>query len=180
MHRQKTLDLLRLNGIDETVFYRKLHRTLLLGVFETVCKEMKKQKTKTAEKERFRKHKDKILPTKMIVKQYAGCELSGDDYAEIATLLAAHFRTGDHRKRFENPYREQLIKQQNGQCAICKTSITVKTAHLDHIIPWDYVGDNLVDNYQMLCETCNERKGTAAYFEFSMLLLNKREVSLIK
>ncbi|MBR5553923.1 MAG: HNH endonuclease [Clostridia bacterium] len=48
-----------------------------------------------------------------------------------------------------------------------------RTSHLDHIIPWDYVGDNLSDNYQMLCEICNTRKGTSTYFEISMLLLNK-------
>lgn len=173
MFKQKTEELLRLNAISEDLFHQKLHRTLLLGVFEVICKEMKKQNTKTAEKERFRKYKDKTVPTKKIVKQYSGCELSGDDYEEMAALLAAHFRTGDPRKKYDDAYREQLTLKQNGQCAICKTAISAKGSHLDHIVPWDYVGDNLENNYQILCETCNERKGKAAYFEFSMLLLNK-------
>lgn len=176
MSKQKTENLLRLNGIDEDLFYQKLHRTLLLGVFEVICKEMKKQNTKTAEKERFRKYKDKIVPTKKIVRQYSGCELSNYDYEELSGLLAAHFRTGDPRKKSDDAYREQLTKMQNGRCAICKKNITARGAHLDHIVPWDYVGDNLENNYQMLCETCNERKGKAAYFEFSMLLLNKSEI----
>ena len=173
MYQKKISELLAMNGIDETVFNQKLYRTLLLGVFEVICKEMKKQNTKTAEKERFRRHEDKLVATKKIVKRYAGCELTDEDYAELAPLLSAHFRTGDSRKRFEDSFRNQLIQQQNGQCAICKTRITANGAHLDHIVPWDYVGDNLDHNYQMLCESCNERKGTAAYFEISMLLLNR-------
>ena len=39
------------------------------------------------------------------------------------------------------------------------------------------VGDanKLDENYQSLCETCDERKGTATYYKFSRLLLNKRK-----
>ena len=173
MYDQKTLDLLALNGIDIAVFNEKLHNTLLLGVFEVVCKEIKKQDSKTEERANFRKCQNKIIPTKRIVKQYAGCTLSSDDYEKMALWLAAFFSTGDPRKKFDIAYRQQLTQQQGGQCAICKTSITATSSHLDHIIPWDYVGDQLENNYQMLCETCNERKGSATYFEFSMLLLNK-------
>lgn len=175
MLNQKTIDLLKLNGIDVEVFNQKLHKTLLLGVFEVVCKEIKKQGSKTAERASFRKFKDKTIPAKRIIKQYAGCELASDDYAEMAILLGTFFNTGDPRKQFDAIYREQLTKKQGGKCNICKRTITAKGAHLDHIVPWDYVGDQLDNNYQMLCETCNERKGTAAYFEFSMLLLNKSE-----
>ena len=175
MYDDKILNLLALNGIDVEVFNQKLHKTLLLGVFEVVCKEIKKQGSKATERTSFRKFKNKTIPTKRIIKQYAGCELLDDEYEEMATLLGAFFNTGDPRKKYDAIYREQLTKKQNGKCAICKTNITAKSAHLDHIIPWDYVGDQLENNYQMLCETCNERKGTAAYFEFSMLLLNKSE-----
>ena len=141
---------------------------------------MKKQNTKIAEKEDFRKRKDKTVATKLIVNRYVGCELNDEDYEKLSFLLTAHFRTGGSRKKYEDSYRDQLIKQQNGQCNICKKPITAKESHLDHIIPWDYVGDNLEGNYQMLCETCNERKGTATYFELSMLLLNKEKISVIK
>lgn len=175
MYREKISDLLAMNGIEESAFLQKLHRTLLLGVFEVVCKEIKKQNTKTEEKERFRTYKDKVVPTRKIIEHYAGCKLTDDDYIELSRLLTAFFRAGDPRKKFDDLYREQLVKRQDGRCAICHRKIAAKDSHLDHIIPWDYVGDDLVDNYQMLCGTCNERKGTATYFEFSMLLLNKEE-----
>ena len=176
MYHSKISNLLALNEIDDSEFHAKLFRTLLLGVFETICKEMKKQNVKNVEKEKFRNHKDKIVATKLLVKKYAGCQLDEDGYIFMKDLLSAHFRTGDARKRFDVTYREFLTKQQHGLCAICKCPITAQTAHLDHIIPWEYVGDALECNYQMLCETCNERKGSATYFEFSMLLLNKRKI----
>lgn len=173
MYQEKISDLLEMNGIEEPVFLQKLHRTLLLGVFETVCKEIKKQNTKIEEKERFRAYTDKAVPARKIAARYAGCKLDDDGYIELSRLLTAFFRTGDPRKNFDSPYREQLVKRQRGRCAVCHARITAKDSHLDHIVPWAYVGDNLNDNHQMLCGTCNERKGTAAYFEFSMLLLNK-------
>lgn len=173
MDKRKISDLLAMNGIQESVFLEKLYRTLLLGVFEVVCKEIKKQDAKTTEKEKFRKFKDKIIPTRMIVKHYTGCQLRDEDYMEMAKLLTAFFRTGDPRKNFDDAYREQLVKRQDGRCAICHIPITARGSHLDHIVPWDYVGDNLEDNYQMLCGSCNQRKGSATYFEFSMLLLNR-------
>jgi len=173
MYKQKVLDIINLNDIDKEVFYAKLHQTLLLGVFESVCKEIKKQNTKSFERASFLKFKDKTIPTKKIIKKYVGCELSYDDYQELTSLLVAFFSTGDSRKKFDDIFRERLTKAQNNQCAICKISITAKKAHLDHIVPWDYVGDQLDNNYQMLCETCNERKGTSTYYELSMLLLNK-------
>lgn len=101
--------------------------------------------------------------------------MSSDDYEKLSKLLTAYFRTGDHRQKRDDVYRERLTKMQNERCAICQRSITAESAHLDHIVPWDYVGDNLENSYQMLCESCNERKCTATFFEFSMLLLNKRE-----
>lgn len=71
MLKQKTESFLRSNEIGEDLFYPKLYRTLLLGVFEVICKEMKKHNAKTTEKDRFRKYKDKIVPSKRIVKRYS-------------------------------------------------------------------------------------------------------------
>lgn len=173
MYRQKVADLLALNGIDESTFLHKLHNTLLHGVFEAVCKDIRKQNTKTLEKERFRKYRDKAIPTRKIVERYAGCTLNDDDYIELSKLFTAFFRAGDPRIRFAPSYRQHLVEEQKGRCAVCNAQISVRDSHLDHIIPWDYVGDQLDGNYQMLCETCNERKGSATYFELSMLLLKQ-------
>lgn len=175
MYSQRISDLLKANKIKEDTFEEKLYNTLILGVFEAICKDIKKNGVQIEEKIRYMKYSnDKIAATKNIVKRYVGCDLSLYEYSRLSELLTAFFRTGDPRKKFDDDFREALIQQQNGKCAICGKSILSQNSHLDHIIPWDYVGDNLNDNYQMLCETCNTRKGTSTYFEISMLLLNKQ------
>ena len=165
--------LLELNSIDKTQFDEKLHQTMILGVFEVLCKDIKKAKSKVEEKEKYRKSMDKVAVTKRIVKKYAGCSLEEEDYEEVSRLLRAFFVKSNTRKQFDVNYRKNLIELQNHRCNICGKKINIKEAHLDHIIPWDYVGDEIEDNYQMLCEICNKRKGTSAYFEISMMLLNK-------
>ncbi len=176
MYKDKIEEILSLNDIDQSTFNQKVYHTLILGVFEVICKEMKKQHTKTIEKENFRKHRNKAIAAKIIVQRYTGCQLPSDTYIQMAELLSAHFSSGAPRKVFDDSFRNYLTSRQMSRCAICKRKITSNTAHLDHIIPWDYVGDKLKDNYQMLCETCNERKGTAAFFELSMLLLNSANI----
>jgi len=71
-----------------------------------------------------------------------------------------------------NQLKMDLLSQQKYICPYCKEKISIKNSHLDHIVPWEYVGDELSGNYQMLCSRCNERKGASPLFELSMLLYN--------
>lgn len=164
-------ELLSNNNISQSEFEEKLYITLLRGVFEAICKDMKKNGSRIQEKERFRKTRNKITATKMLVNKYVGCKLEDKEYEELSKLFIAYFQTGDPRKSFSEAFRSELLKKQGGECAVCEKKITIHDAHLDHIVPWIYVGDILENNYQMLCTTCNTRKGTATYFEISMQLL---------
>ena len=166
--------LLNNNGVIESELEEKLYHTLILGVFEALCKDMIKCNKTTEEKERFRKSSDKAIATKRLVSKYIGCNLSNNEHEIIAKYLHAFFSKESNRKIFDNDYKKAILKRQDHRCAICKVKIELSNSHLDHIIPFKYVGDVLSDNYQMLCETCNTRKGTATYFELSMLLLNRK------
>lgn len=177
MNLPKTERLLNINGIDQSEFDEKLYQTLLLGVFEALCKDIRKADAWVLERDRFRKYSNKSVAAKKLVTQYVGCSLSDEDYARLAELLSAFFSVGDARKQFDENYRENLIRQQHRRCAICNKPIDITNSHLDHIVPWDYVGDCLKDNYQMLCGTCNTRKGKSVYFELTMLLLNRGDIS---
>jgi len=173
MDLSKTESLIKLNNISETEFDEKLYNTLVLGVFEVLCKNIEKQGKFSDERIAFRKFSKKNIAAVGLVKHYVGCTLTEDGYDRMGELLAAHFSAGDKRKPFDQMLRDELARRQNGKCVVCKKVLDPNDAHVDHIVPYSYVGDCLSNNYQLLCGTCNTRKGNSTYFEFSMLLLNK-------
>lgn len=173
MYKEKIEKILLDNSITTEEFDNKLYNTLLLGIFEAVCKDIKKNNTRIDEKERYRKNPDKISATKLLIDRYLNCSLSREEYEILNTYFHAFFSKDGTRKLFDEEFRIKLLREQNYKCNICGKSIDV-SSHLDHIVPWDYVGDCLEDNYQMLCDTCNTRKGAATYFEISMTLLNRK------
>lgn len=53
----------------------------------------------------------------------------------------------------------KLLDLQKGKCRICKTKINTGNMHLDHITPISKGGPNIDSNVQLLCPTCNLKKG---------------------
>lgn len=53
----------------------------------------------------------------------------------------------------------RLMDEQNGLCASCETDLS-NGKHLDHIMPIALGGLNVDENVQLLCPTCNLRKGS--------------------
>jgi len=68
---------------------------------------------------------------------------------------------------------QELIASQGGKCAFCRTSI-IKRRHVDHIMPLALGGPNNKRNLQILCRTCNQRKGA-----FHPLVFAQREGRLL-
>ncbi len=62
--------------------------------------------------------------------------------------------------------RAKLMSLQGNRCAVCKCDISVTESHMDHIIPLAKGGPNTNDNIQMLCKTCNLRKGAKDPIDF--------------
>lgn len=60
--------------------------------------------------------------------------------------------------------RKALIRRESGSCAICNRDLTgviandVDTA-IDHLVPLNMGGTNDPTNLQLLCKTCNTKKG---------------------
>ena len=50
------------------------------------------------------------------------------------------------------------------KCAICNCEIDENSSHLDHIVPFKMVGDELENNLQLLCGECNLSKSGSINF----------------
>ncbi len=158
-------ELIKANGCDENVFIPLLHQTLLLFVLEEVCQKLKyNPELKAQVRSDFRKTTNHAKVCLKLVKEICGTSLSESDGLLISTWIEAYYKKSDIRKIPLLSEKQRLLSAQGNVCACCKQPLTVEASHYDHIIPWDYVGDELSDNYQMLCSYCNEHKSNNVYY----------------
>ncbi|MEM7515321.1 MAG: HNH endonuclease [Planctomycetota bacterium] len=54
---------------------------------------------------------------------------------------------------------EQLALRDGSGCAYCGHILTVKTAHIDHVVPQSQGGSDHIDNKCLACPSCNSSKG---------------------
>ena len=64
---------------------------------------------------------------------------------------------------------EVLLLEQDQKCKYCNTDI-VNEYHIDHILPIVLKGSNDLSNIQLLCPSCNQRKGSKPPEDFFILL----------
>ena len=68
------------------------------------------------------------------------------------------------RKPIPQSVRNAVWNRDNGRCVECGSN---KKLEYDHIIPVARGGSDTVRNLQLLCETCNRRKGTDGLVDFA-------------
>lgn len=76
------------------------------------------------------------------------------------------------RKENIRSNRLRLIERLGGKCAACGTK---ENLHLDHIIPVCKGGMDYYDNMQVLCKSCNSKKGRKVIWEKYIKVSRDRE-----
>lgn len=60
------------------------------------------------------------------------------------------------RERIPSIVRRLVFERDGGCCFNCGIPLTIRTAQLDHIMPWSAGGPDTSDNLRILCQPCNE------------------------
>lgn len=63
------------------------------------------------------------------------------------------------RRSFPKGTREVLRRRQNDRCVYCGCNVKRAISHIDHITPLNQGGPHVMANWQLLCQSCNTRKG---------------------
>ena len=113
--------------------------------------------------------KDKTRSIFEIVKREQNIELKDDECNRMAELVEAFLNKSEFRKPISKAEKEFLLIKQQNKCALCECLLDDKY-HADHIIPFKYVGDELKNNWQMLCPHCNEKKSDSLDYQIRFLL----------
>lgn len=105
-----------------------------------------------------------------------GCALM-DRKAWMPEKLRANALIYHHRRRslklggggsFTTQQVRELMIKQRSRCACCKVKLG-KKFHRDHIVPLARGGSNGIHNIQLLCPTCNFRKGAKDPIQWAQL-----------
>lgn len=167
-----------MNQTAAPAIFEALHQDFLGDLLRSLCIYMKEDPEHLLTlRTIYHRNHNNIDAMRQIVTLVFHFSLPEQDLSWLDRCVRAYFHKKNHRIPPDAATRHSLWHKQHGRCAICGGSIEESSFQVDHIIPWDYVGDELPDNYQALCSTCNLRKSNHVTNHFINLLMYRRGVS---
>ena len=161
------------NSIDKNDFEAAIRQDILEFCLKKITAYMDESDSNFFEiKSLFLRNKS-IKATNMVVSRVCHCSFLSEDYKWLNKCLVAFFKK-TNRKALNIEKKEDILKKQSYKCAICNKQINLENAEIDHIIPFDIVGDELDDNYQALCSNCNRRKSDTLSISLENLIYKKK------
>ncbi len=148
---------------------KALEEAWLLGRFKAYCQKYSFAGDRQRLRNMLSRSADRIQTIQSLFRNEFHTELTRQEAERILTLLLASLNKVQYRKKVPEEVRSQLMSRQNFKCAFCKEPIDGQS-HVDHIIPFTYVGDELEDNLQMLCSHCNQAKNASIDYQIRVLL----------
>ena len=161
--------------LDNSLVREEYKKTVLLSMFRKICVRMNtnssyRQKIRNL----FRQTNDRKMTARILVEKEFNVCLSDSESSMLEKWFSANLRKQPKRnqKYTCEAVKQELLIKQNGICPSCGEPLgaDLSKIHVDHIIPFVLVGDELEDNYQDLCETCNECKGARVDYLFGKLI----------
>lgn len=171
----KLEDLINNNDIDKNEVNNIVLNMILLSIFEEIYNYLEKDNNKQKLKDELRKG-DSSMIIKQMINNHFTMDLGYEEYKFLTKLIIAYLRKKESRQKYDEDEKNQLLIKQKNKCNICKQEINIKNSHLDHIIPFKMVGDELEYNFQLLCEECNLNKSGSINFYLKTIV--KRFVRL--
>lgn len=153
----------------DTQLTNAIQEAKTLGLFKTFYE---KNSTKDAQ-QRIRtiysRANNPIETTKSIFVNEFGEVISDSDADRLFILISSFLKKSIYRKSNSDSLKKSLLQNQFNHCAICGCNIDIH-AHVDHIVPFKLVGDELDNNLQMLCTDCNLKKNASLDFQIRFML----------
>jgi 5-methylcytosine-specific restriction endonuclease McrA len=91
-----------------------------------------------------------------------------DLYREYSRQYKASKRAGGGR--LSRGCVSRMMASQGGLCMACKCNLDVSGHHIDHIKAISKGGKHCDENVQLLCPTCNRRKGASEFSDFMEMM----------
>ena len=80
--------------------------------------------------------------------------------------MRRRYNSNSRREPIPRRTKGQLFRTQKGRCAYCGRSHRIDYLEIDHKLPVSRGGGDEVENLQLLCTSCNMRKGIQTDQEF--------------
>ena len=164
MNLELTKEILEANGFEFQSFISKINDVVLVSLFYKIVS-IRNQEELIMIKDQIiscDRLSSEIRILKAIIFKEMKITLNDEQTERILVLLKAYFRRGSVRTKLD--VSSGLYNKQGGKCNICNCDISASYC-IDHIIPFKYVGDQLDNNYQLLCNNCNQAKKANVFYE---------------
>ena len=155
--------------MDTKVLLDSIEEAKTLGIFKNICNDYSNSIDKNRLRNIIAISPDKHNTVKQIVIRKYYTDMNDQQVDRMLELIQAFLRKSEYRKNIPIEIREKLLIKQDYKCSFCGKHIDI-SSHADHIVPFKYVGDELDDNLQMLCGTCNEKKSDSIDYQIRFLL----------
>lgn len=161
--------ILNHNNIPLDEVEKVVYEYILQSIFEDIVAYLLEDNNKENIMNNLRQFEDKEIVVNKLILDITGMKVNESELSTITKWVIAFIEKKASRIKIKDKEKIKLLENQNYKCKLCKREIDLCNSEYDHIISWKLVGDELENNYQMLCKHCNRCKSSSILYRFIML-----------